>query len=313
MKNDLPEAAGVASGAGAARPHLGLILPNYGAGLDPGVLEAAARGAEEARFDSGWLTDHVIVPQAMASIYGTVSEALVTLGYLAGRTRTLKLGVSALIVPLREPLLALKQLISLDFLSSGRVVTAVAAGWLEEEFATIGSSFSDRGRRLDEWLSLATEAFRRAPGPLRFEGEDVTVRDGWLAPGPAGGGPELWVAGVTKASIRRAAGTGVWHPVALTPDQVRAGAERLRARRADGRVILRLSVYFGPRPVPDATDERGRPAVEGPSGWIAEKLSEFLAAGCDGFVVNLGHDAQDLQARIQRFGEEIAPRLLRGA
>jgi hypothetical protein len=36
--------------------------------------------------------------------------------------------------------------------------------------------------------------------------------------------------------------TGVWHPVALPPDEFRLMAAELRERRADSRVILRISV-----------------------------------------------------------------------
>jgi alkanesulfonate monooxygenase SsuD/methylene tetrahydromethanopterin reductase-like flavin-dependent oxidoreductase (luciferase family) len=53
------------------------------------------------------------------------------LGFLAARTRRLELGVPALVVPQRNPLVALKQLATLDFLSGGRIVTAVAVGWME--------------------------------------------------------------------------------------------------------------------------------------------------------------------------------------
>ena len=60
--------------------HVGLILPNYGDGLDREALVRAARAAEEAGFDSGWVTDHLIVPEEHAPIYGTIAEALVTLG-----------------------------------------------------------------------------------------------------------------------------------------------------------------------------------------------------------------------------------------
>src|SRR4029450_8567802 len=143
-------------------PHLGVVLPNYGDGFDPGRLAAAAVATEEAGLDSGWMTDHVMAPSRPAGIYGTVAEALVTVGWLAGRTTRLRLGTSALIVPQREPLLTLKQLVTLDALSGGRLVTAVAAGWMEEEFQTLGASFGDRGRRLDDWLHLAGELVRPA-------------------------------------------------------------------------------------------------------------------------------------------------------
>ena len=114
-----------------ARPHLGLILPNYGMGLDAERLADSAVAAEQAGFDSGWVTDHVVVPPEHAPIYGTIAEALLSLGFLAGRTERLQLGVSALVVPQRNPLVTLKQLTTLDFLSGGRIVTAVAAGWME--------------------------------------------------------------------------------------------------------------------------------------------------------------------------------------
>ena len=59
-----------------ARPHLGLILPNYGEGLDAERLADSAVAAEQAGFDSGWVTDHVVVPPEHAPIYGTIAEAL---------------------------------------------------------------------------------------------------------------------------------------------------------------------------------------------------------------------------------------------
>jgi alkanesulfonate monooxygenase SsuD/methylene tetrahydromethanopterin reductase-like flavin-dependent oxidoreductase (luciferase family) len=110
--------------------HLGVILPNYGSQLGPEPLAAVAVAAEESGFDSGWVTDHLIVPDEHAPIYGSIAEPLVSLGFLAASTRTLELGVSALVVPMRNPLVALKQLSSLDFLSGGRIVTAVVAGWM---------------------------------------------------------------------------------------------------------------------------------------------------------------------------------------
>lgn len=279
--------------------HLGLILPNYGDGLEVERLAACALAAEESGFDSGWVTDHLVVPDEHAPIYGSIAEALVSLGFLAGRTQRLRLGVSALIVPARNPLIALKQLTTLDFLSGGRVVTAVAAGWMEREFRTLGGAFEERGRLLDEWLELAEAAFTQMPGRVRWQGELLSL-DGWLAPALVRK-PELWVAGVSRATVRRAAKTGVWHPVALAPEELRTLAEGF-----DGRTILRISAFFAAEPK-SGEDERGRHAVEGSPEWIAERLREYLAAGCDGFVVNLGHDAPDLEDRVRRFGVEVAP------
>jgi alkanesulfonate monooxygenase SsuD/methylene tetrahydromethanopterin reductase-like flavin-dependent oxidoreductase (luciferase family) len=281
--------------------HLGLILPNYGEGLEAERLARCAVAAEESGFDSGWVTDHLVVPDEHADVYGSIAEALVSLGFLAGRTERLQLGVSALIVPARNPLVALKQLATLDLLSGGRVVTAVAAGWMEEEFETLGANFAERGKVLDEWLELAAAAFEQMPGRVRFQGNYFSV-DGWFAPALVRR-PELWVAGVSRATLRRAAKTGVWHPVALSVDELRE-----LGRGFEGRTVLRLSTYFAGEPK-TGEDERGRHAVEGPPDWIAERLAEYVEAGCDGFVINLGHESPELEERARRFGAEVMPLL----
>ena len=291
-------------------PHLGVVLPNYGEAFDPGRLTAAAEAAEEAGLDSGWVTDHVLPPSRHAGVYGTVAEALVTVGFLAGCTRRLRLGVSALIVPQREPLLTLKQLVTLDVLSGGRLVTAVAAGWMEEEFRTLGASFPDRGRRLDDWLDLVGDLLQQAPGRVLAEGP-VPIEDAWLAPAPTRTeGLELWVAGVSRHTLRRAAKTGVWHPVALPLRELQTMAAAFRAEVPEGRVVLRLAVTLQDRLQEEATDDRGRHMVAGPAHWVAEQLNDYLEAGADGFVVDLGHNSGGLEDRIAGFAAEVAPMLL---
>jgi alkanesulfonate monooxygenase SsuD/methylene tetrahydromethanopterin reductase-like flavin-dependent oxidoreductase (luciferase family) len=290
--------------------HLGLILPNYGPALAAEELADVAIAAEDAGFDSAWVTDHLIVPAEHAGVYGTIAEALVSLGFLAGRTQRIEIGVSALVVPQRNPLVALKQLTTLDFLSGGRIVTAVAAGWMEGEFATLGAAFERRGRLLDEWLELARTVFNQMPGHVRYEGRAFSL-DGWMAPALVRpGGPELWVAGISRATLRRAALTGVWHPVALPPDELGSLAAELRERRPDSRVVLRIGVYFEREP--DARrDERGRHAVAGSPELVAARLREYVEAGADGFVVNLDHQEPGLEERVRRFAEEVMPLIRR--
>jgi alkanesulfonate monooxygenase SsuD/methylene tetrahydromethanopterin reductase-like flavin-dependent oxidoreductase (luciferase family) len=149
--------------------------------------------------------------------------------------------------------------------------------------------------------------FDQMPGLVRWRGELLSF-EGWLAPALVRpGGPELWVAGVSRATLRRAAKTGVWHPVALRADELRPLAAELRERRSDARVVLRIGVSFAPEPRA-GRDERGRHALAGPPEWIAERLAEYVAAGCNGFVVNLEHERRGLDERILRFADEVKPR-----
>jgi hypothetical protein len=116
------------------------------------------------------------------------------------------------------------------------------------------------------------------------------------------------VAGVSRATLRRAALTGVWHPVALPVDELREMAADLRERRADSRVILRIGVYLTPEPQA-GVDERGRHAIAGPPVWIAERRAEYVDAGCSGFVLNLDHQSPGLEDRVRRFAAEVTPLL----
>ena len=267
--------------------YFGVILPNYGPALDRQELVAATRAAEEEGFESAWVTDHVAVPDdaPAAAVYGSVTESVVTMGYLLGLTGRIQIGISALIVPQREPVLSLKQVLSLGYLSGGRVVIAVAPGWLEPEFERLGAPFAGRGKRLDAWIEGA--------------GSDETMR-----PRPAR--PlELWAAGSGMAAVRRAARLGVWHPVALGPEQITPLAAELRRIRADARVILRIGITLAAKPDPGGTDERGRRAVSGPASYIAEQLTRYHEAGCDGFLVSLDTAKPGLPQRIQRFAREV--------
>jgi alkanesulfonate monooxygenase SsuD/methylene tetrahydromethanopterin reductase-like flavin-dependent oxidoreductase (luciferase family) len=81
-------------------------------------------------------------------------------------------------------------------------------------------------------------------------------------------------------------------------------ASELRERRDDSRVILRIGVYVGPEPKA-GVDERGRHAIAGPPEWVAAHLSEYVDAGCDGFVLNLDHRSPGLDERVAHFAAEI--------
>lgn len=73
-------------------------------------------------------------------------------------------------------------------------------------------------------------------------------------------------------------------------------------------MILRIGVYMRPEPE-EGADERGRHAIAGPPEWIAARLSEYVDAGCNGFVLNLDHESPGLEERVQHFAGEVTPLL----
>lgn len=277
----------------------GIVLPNYGprASVD-GVLRVAEL-AEEASFDSVWATEHLLVAEEQADPYGTVLEPLSCLSWLAGRLERVELGTSVVLLPLHHPVHLAKEAATLQQLSRGRLKLGVGVGWHEPEFRFLGYGFSDRGRRTDEALRLMRALW---DGQSRFEGEYWSFEGTRFGPLPESA-PEIWVAGGSARGLRRARELGdVWHPLGLTPEQV----GRAKREWPEGRVVPRYELRL--------TEDGERPAsamqLAGGPSKVAGRIRDLARAGADGVVLSAGLDPEVAIETLQRFANEVAPRLL---
>jgi probable F420-dependent oxidoreductase len=204
---------------------------NFGANLfgvgplaDPERLAGVARLAESLGYHSIFVADHVVVPRTLHSKYPYSRDGgfpydpdldwldpMVALGYLAACTRTIRIGTSITVLPMRHPIVAAKQIATADHLSGGRVIFGVGVGWMAEEFALLGEPFHERGRRMDEALRLVKTLWtEKSP---TFAGQYFRVSDCALTPKPVQK-PHvpLWIGGDSPAALRRAARLGDgWH------------------------------------------------------------------------------------------------------
>jgi probable F420-dependent oxidoreductase len=223
--------------------------------------------AEEAGFDSVWATEHIVVGPEAVDPYGRGYDPLVTLGWLAGLSESVKLGTSILLVPLHHPILLAKQAATLQEISGGRFLLGVGVGWHEDEFRIMGVPFAGRGRRANEALRLMRALWR---GETGFEGELWSFSDATFGPLPDLP-PEIWVGGSSPPAIRRALELGdVWHPSrGSDAEHVR----RVKDRHPELRVVPRT-----------------RPAL----------VDGLLEAGADGAVVTV-RDETELRVVARRY------------
>jgi probable F420-dependent oxidoreductase len=277
----------------------GIALPNYGALAAPATLARLARVAEDAGVDSVWVSDHLVAPLGVRSVYpydrrpdakpgdmGVIEqfyEPVVTLAYLAGQTRRVRLGISAYVVPYRNPVLTAKHVATLDALSEGRVILAVGAGWLREEFAALDVPFAARGQRTEEYLAVCKALW--AGGEARFEGRYYRLPPVRTGPLPVQRPhPPIWVAGNSDAAVDRAAriGDGL-HVIDLSPDELRPLTSKLRERAAaHGRGPVALTLRKGVLP--------GGPsghALYGDRNAIRRDLDAYRDAGLGYLVAGL--------------------------
>lgn len=281
----------------------GIALPNYGPLAAPGTLSRLARLAEDLGVDSIWVSDHLVAPLGVTSIYpydrrpdakpgdmGVIErfcEPLMTLGFLAGQTSRIRLGVSAYVMPYRNPVLTAKHVATLDFLSRGRMILGIGTGWLREEFDALAVPFSGRGRRTDEYIAVCKALW--SGEEARFEGACYRLLPVRTGPPPAQRPhPPLWIAGNSTAAIDRAARLGDgWHAIDLTPDELaplvtslRDRLEALGRRRDAVTVSLRKGVLL-------STAGHGARPLYGDHDAIRRDLDAYSDAGLDYLVVNL--------------------------
>ena len=197
-----------------AAPRMLLILSEnwtLADGRDLPELVRWAREAEDAGFDSVMLSEHVVLgldagadgimanPRAYAAP-GNQDPAtpwpssLLLLSAIAAATSRVRLVASAVLAPLRHPLLLARELGTLDLLSQGRLVVQPGVSWSRDEYAALGVAFEQRGRILDEQLAVLDTVWKQTPAT--FHGDFFDFTDVYLEPKAfRAEGPRLWFGG----------------------------------------------------------------------------------------------------------------------
>jgi hypothetical protein len=180
---------------------IGVNVPNFGPGTDPGMLRDWARTVEGLGFDALMVSDHVAITPDVAEQYpAPFYEPFTTLSWLAGVTTRIRLGTTVLIVPYRHPLLTARMAADLDRISGGRLILGVGIGWARQEFEALGVPYERRGALTDEYLHA-----------IRTAWEDTA--------GYGTGRIPIWVGGHSDAGLDRAVRLGdAWHPLRTTID-----------------------------------------------------------------------------------------------
>src|SRR5258708_38099933 len=202
---------------------IGCMLRTSAYAADPEALRGLAQAAEDLGFDSVWLSDHVVIPEHIASSYPyspdgrfptpatqPYLEPLAGLGYMAGATRRIRLGTHVLILPYRHPLLTAKMVATLDILSGGRIDLGIGVGWMREEFEALGLEervFTRRGAATAEQFKILKTVWTE--DVASFEGEFYRFDRLGALPHPLQKPyPPIWVGGHSPAALRRTARYG---------------------------------------------------------------------------------------------------------
>jgi probable F420-dependent oxidoreductase len=263
----------------------------------------AATRAEELGFCSLWVNDHVLAPASLPR-YSEILESLSTLAWMAAHTEEVRLGTSVLILPQREPILAAKQLATLDVLSGGRLIVGIGSGYVAEEFAFLGAPFEQRGKRIEEQIALLRALWAGEPN---FRGRWFAYEGACFGPLPVQGAAlPLWIGGGSRAAMRRAATLAdAWHPAHLDRTALatrRSELEELANGRSVSIVLkLRVALWGDPPPAPGHQ-------IIGSADAVREELAGFDADGLEELTVVFPHDTPEgFMKMMDTFATEVMP------
>ncbi len=180
---------------------------------------------EELGYDSLWVWDHILLGVDPSF---PIVDSLTLLTAIAARTTRIKLSTGILVLPLRNPVLLAKQLSTMDQLSNGRLLMAMAVGWYKREFDAAGIPFEQRGRIMDDNL----EILKRFWMEDKVDGEwtNHKVSAGVMYPKPVQKPrPPLLIGGYVDKVLKRAAEKGDgWLTYFYKPENFAISWEKLR-------------------------------------------------------------------------------------
>lgn len=297
----------------------GFTLPGRGPMATPENMGTIARHGESLGYDCLLTGDHIVVPRNISSRYpyseggefpgsasGESMEQLTVLSFLAGQTRTIRLGTSVMIVPHRNPLVAAKALATLDVLSQGRVILGIGVGWMQEEFEALElPPFEERGEVTDEYIHAFKELWT-SDNPS-FQGKYCRFSDISFLPKPVQKPhPPIWVGGESRSALRRTARLGdAWCPLGTNPqfpmadpEQLAAGMERLaRYARSEGRDPAEIEVIY-------------RLNYDGDPEHMAGDIRRYEQMGISQLVVGFGRSTEHLDEMLgsmEQFATKVWP------
>jgi len=190
---------------------LDMRSPEFGAPtqeLYPAALDMA-EWADGLGFDMVVLSEHHGVED------GFLPSPIALAGCILGRTRSVKLSVSALLLPLYDPLKLAEDLVVLDLASGGRLSITAGIGYRPDEYAMFDVDWARRGELLDEGIEVLIQAWKGEP----FEYQGRTVQ---ITPKPLTGPlPPVLCGGQSKRGAKRAARFGLpYQPATNDADMI---------------------------------------------------------------------------------------------
>lgn len=192
----------------------GFVLPSEGRDKQnrPALVKDLNNALDliTGHFDSAWMIDHLQFGDI------DVLEGFTALTYLSALHPKLKFGTFVLCQSFRNPALVAKMAATLQFMSGGRFILGLGAGWHEEEYKSYGYEFptaSVRVAQLEEAVQIIQKMWREETAT--FEGQYYRVVEARCEPRPVPV-PPIMIGAFKPKMLRLTAKYADWWNVSST-------------------------------------------------------------------------------------------------
>ena len=131
---------------------------------------------EELGFDQIWLTEHHFID------YGLSVDPPALATAAASRTRRVRIGLAAAILPFHHPLRLAEQIALVDIIAKGRLDVGVGRGNRPAEFAGYDVPQQENRERFDETIDIMIKAWTEER--FSYEGRFYSIKDVRVIPKP---------------------------------------------------------------------------------------------------------------------------------
>ena len=131
-------------------------------------------GVEQIQYSEAVGFDYCLIAEHHFTTYGNSPAPLLQALYIGQRTRHLKIGTAAVILPVWQPLRLAEEIAVLDNLIDGRFLCGIGRGYQPYEMAGFGGNVAESRQRFQETLEVLLKAWTQEES-FTYDGEHVKI------------------------------------------------------------------------------------------------------------------------------------------